>query len=292
MWHTVCTLLSEHFQYAYVSSEKTALRGGEVSESYFISNGHDPVFVKVNDLSFLPQFQAEYDALSLLSSTETVRVPTPYAVGTFRNKSFLLMEYIDLTPLNTIDAAELGAQLACLHLWGEQLKFGFDEDNGLASTPQPNGWQLRWDTFFAEQRIGWQLQLCQEKGIYFGDIKQIVGAVREILSGHTIEPSLLLGNLLSPHCGSSSTGPVVFNPACYWGDRECDIAASELANTLFTPLPATFQQAYERLSPLPAGYSQRKSIYQLYHLLNLCNLFGGDYLAQAQTVIDRMVFRS
>lgn len=285
MWHSICTLLSEQFQYDYSISEKQMLQGGEVHETYRVSDGKNPVFIKVNDISLLSKFTSELDELRLLKNSETIQVPFPYAVGSYRDKCFILMEFLELSELNQVDAAELGAQLACLHLWGEQLKFGFDEDNWLSSTPQPNGWIPRWDKFFAEQRIGWQLQLCLEKGINFGPVDVIVNTVRDLLAGHHIEPSLLVGDMRLANCASTAQGPVIFDPACYWGDRECDIASSEL----FAPLPEAFYRAYERISPLPNGYQERKPIYQLYHLLNFCNLFGGHYLEQTQKAIDDLL---
>ena len=41
--------------------------------------------------------------------------------------------------------------------------------------------------------------------------------------------------------------------------------------------------------PLDEGYAVRKTLYNLYHVLNHLNLFGGGYFSQAQGMIDRLL---
>ena len=79
--------------------------------------------------------------------------------------------------------------------------------------------------------------------------------------------------------------PVVFDPAVYYGDREADLAMSEL----FGGFPREFYVAYQRAWPLAPGYAVRRDIYNLYHVLNHLNLFGGAYLAQAAGLMDRIL---
>ncbi|TOO43842.1 fructosamine kinase family protein, partial [Vibrio parahaemolyticus] len=178
-----------------------------------------------------------------------------------------------------------GQQLAQLHQWGEQKEFGFDTDNYLGSTLQPNQWHKKWCMFFAEQRIGWQLQLLKEKGVTLVDIDDFIDVVKQLLANHTPEPSLLHGDLWNGNVALTAFGPICFDPACYWGDRECDIAMTEL----FGGFQPEFYQGYESVMPLLPGYHERKDIYNLYHILNHCNLFGGHYLEQAQLTINKII---
>jgi fructosamine-3-kinase len=78
--------------------------------------------------------------------------------------------------------------------------------------------------------------------------------------------------------------PVIFDPALYFGDREVDIAMTEL----FGGFPAQFYQAYDRAFPLDPGYKRRKTVYNLYHILNHFNLFGGGYGHQANRAIEQI----
>jgi fructosamine-3-kinase len=284
MWQAVNRLLSEHLGNAEIR-ERVELPGGEIHAAWRLSYGDRDVFVKCNSRELLPLFTAEADQLALLAKSNTVRVPQVYGVGNDRDYSFLLLEYLPLTALDADSALVLGQQLAALHQWSEQLQFGLDFDNELATLPQPNTWQRRWSTFFSQQRIGWQLQLALEKGMNFGDIEQICELVRLRLQNHQPQPSLLHGDLWPHNCGSSAQGPVIFDPACYWGDRECDLAMLPL----YPNIPGQLLTGYQSVMPLPADFIDRQSIYQLYYLLNRSNLFGGQHMVVAQRAVDRLL---
>lgn len=197
----------------------------------------------------------------------------------------MLQEYLAPRPLDAHNAFLLGQQLARLHQWSDQPQFGLDFDNDLSTTPQPNAWQRRWSTFFAEQRIGWQLELAAERGLDFGDIDQIVDAVQQQLSSHQPPPSLLHGDLWSGNCALGPHGPYIFDPACYWGDRECDLAMLPL----HSDQPPQIYDGYQSVAPLPAGFLERQPLYQLYTLLNRAILFGGEHLVVAQRAMDRVL---
>lgn len=285
MWQAVSRLLSSHFNETFTLQERLELPGGTVHRAWRVSDGQRNVFIKCDTPDFLHSFQAEADQLALLARSATVRTPQVYGVGSTRDASFLLLEYLPVRPLDAHHAYLLGQQLARLHRWGEQPQFGFDTDNLLATSPQPNTWQRRWSTFFAEQRIGWQLQLAAEKGITFGDIDQIVERVRSGLQEHQPQPALLHGDLWPDNMGLSPAGPVIFDPACYWGDRECDLALLPL----YPQLPAQIYDGYQSVWPLPKDFIARQPLYQLYHRLNHCNLFAGPHLALAGKAIDTLM---
>jgi protein-ribulosamine 3-kinase len=97
---------------------------------------------------------------------------------------------------------------------------------------------------------------------------------------------LLHGDLWSGNYSFLSDGtPVIFDPAVYYGDRETDLAMSEL----FGGFNARFYQAYEEAFPLDSGYALRKKLYNLYHVLNHLNLFGGGYLGQAESLMGQLL---
>ncbi len=286
MWQAVNRLLSEHLGTAEIR-ERVELPGGEIHPAWRLSYGDKDVFVKCNSREMLPIFAAEADQLSLLAHSKTVRVPQVYGVGSDRDYSFLLLEYMSLEPLDAHNAYLLGQQLSDLHQWSEQLQFGLDFDNELATLPQPNTWQRRWATFFAEQRIGWQLQLAAEKGMSFGNIDDITAMIESRLHNHQPRPSLLHGDLWPHNCASAVGGPVIFDPACYWGDRECDLAMLPL----YPKVPANIYDGYQSRTPLPDDFVQRQPVYQLYYLLNRSNLFGGQHLVVAQRAVERLLRR-
>lgn len=183
MWQAIRHLLSEHWDEAEIE-QRTELPSGEIHAAWRIRYAGHNIFVKCNERELLPVFTAEAEQLELFSRSRTVTVPQVFGVGCDRECSFLLLEYLEPRSLDAHNAFVLGQQLARLHQWSDQPQFRLDFDNTLSTTPQPNAWQRRWSKFFAEQRIGWLLELAAEKGLDFGDIDLIVERVQQRLASH------------------------------------------------------------------------------------------------------------
>ena len=232
-------------------------------------------------------FRAEADQLIMLAKTNTIHVPEVYGVGCSQNHSFLLLEGLNMQPNNAQNMAEFGEQLARLHQYQGSDNYGLSFDTWLGPQYQPNDWCNHWGKFFSEQRIGWQLQLCSEKQLQFGDTEKIIKAVATLLAKHQPKPSLLHGNLWIENCANIDGHTVTYDPACYWGDRECDLAFTEL----FEPFPKEFYENYDRTFPLEEGYQDRKIVYQLYHLLNFSSRFHGNYVALANKLVNNVLQR-
>jgi len=286
MWQTIRHLLSEQLGEAEVLPP-TPISGAQNHHTWHLRYGEHDIFVKSDHHEMLPLFIAEADQLTLLARSNTIRVPAVWATGSDRDNSFLLLEYLPAKPLNHHNAYLLGQQLARLHQWSDQPQFGLDFDNALSTTLQPNLWQRRWSTFFAEQRIGWQLEIAAEKGMQFGDIDAIVDKVQQALATHQPQPSLLHGDLWADNCAQGPDGPFIFDPACYWGDRECDLAMLPLC----PDQPPHIYDGYQSVSPLPSGFIERQPIYQLYTLINRAVVFGGSHLPVVHRVLQQVLSR-
>lgn len=285
MWASISEQLTQALGHAFPIKEKQAIDGGNISHVYRISNGRDSYVVKVNTRDFLPQYQAEEDSLMRLSHTHTIMVPKAIISGQTKSHAFIILEDLPSSPLQSESCSyQLGQQLAKLHQWGEQKQYGYDDDNFIGAIPQPNVWTNKWHQFFAEQRIGWQLQLLKEKNMALVEIESFVALIKERLSHHHPKPALLHGDLWRDNVGQTPSTPICYDPASYWGDRECDLAMTEL----FGQFPASFYDGYHSIWPLDEGYPHRKAIYNLYHILNHCYLFGGDYLNHAIVLIDEI----
>ncbi|MEA3195468.1 MAG: hypothetical protein QOD26_3801 [Betaproteobacteria bacterium] len=221
----------------------------------------------MRDKGFLkrgPSAEAEVDGLRALGAV--VRVPRILDHGA----DFLLLEQLDLK--RSGDWAALAQMLATLHR-ATGPRFGWHRDNWIGGTQQINAWRDDWPTFFHECRIQPQLALARKKGFDLPEPSR--------LENHDPQPSLLHGDLWNGNAGFTADGPVMFDPAVYYGDREADLAMTEL----FGGFPARFYDAYNEALPLPEGYETRKHLYNLYHLLNHLNLFGDGYLAQVQRTL-------
>ncbi|TNH03677.1 fructosamine kinase family protein [Testudinibacter sp. TR-2022] len=281
MWKAISQLLADQFGSYYTIKSKTPVAGGEMHQSWIIDDGNIPVFVKINDKSYRSMFRTEADQLELLAKSGIVRVPRVYALGCAENVSFILMESLDLQPIPPEKMAELAAQLATLHTSGGNQRYGFDYDTWLGPVYQPNSWAKNWSTFFSENRIGWQLQLCKEKNIHFGNFEDIISSVSFHLAKYQPTPALLHGAFYHNNMGICGNEIVLYDPACYWGDAECDLALADL----FDDLSPEFYQAYNSINPIDKGYQQRKTLYQLYYLLNFSHRFRGQYIQQADEII-------
>ncbi|EGR4141877.1 fructosamine kinase family protein [Vibrio cholerae] len=286
MWPAIIQQLSEQLGKDFHLVEKEKVHGGDINECFMVSDGIDRYFVKTNQREYLTKFTAEMENLRVMRESNTVQVPEYILHGTSKTHAYLVLNYLATKPLDDAERSyEFGVQLANLHRWGEQKEFGFDIDNYIGATVQPNPWHKKWALFFAEQRIGWQLQLMQEKGVNLTNINEFIEMVKTRLANHSPRPSLLHGDLWFGNVANTVNGPLCFDPACYWGDRECDIALAEW----FGGFQPEFFQGYESVWPLDWGYEERKDIYNLYHVLNHYNQFGGHYLDEAQKLIEKIL---
>jgi len=247
--------------------------GGCIHRCYRAVRAGRAVFLKLNDARFAEAFAAEAEGLAALRAAGCT-APEPLAHGTAGDSAFLLMEFLSLS--GSGDFAALGTMLAAMHRRQAQ-RFGWARDNFIGSTPQENAWCESWAQFWRDRRLQPQLALARRNGLVLDTPN-----VEKLLERHEPQPSLLHGDLWSGNAGFiAGRAPVLFDPAVYYGDREADLAMTEL----FGGFPRAFYSAYEAAWPLPAGYAERKHLYNLYHLLNHLNLFGGGYLGQVKATL-------
>ncbi len=277
--------------------EKWSIRsqgGGCINASYILtnqSNADDCFFVKVNDAACVEMFSAEAEALAEIGATDTIRVPAPICHGTAGHAAFLVLEFIRLKGGSSSGSQKLmGTQLAALHqVTSKNGNFGWHRDNAIGATPQHNAWHENWSAFYAEKRLGFQLQLAEEKGRSFRSGGRLLEIIPRFFDSYSPRPSLLHGDLWGGNAACDpDDNPVLFDPATYYGDRETDIAFTEM----FGGFSGAFYDAYHKSFPLDPGYPRRKQLYNLYHVLNHFNLFGGGYASQAERILDDLITSS
>ena len=265
-----------------------AIGGGCINRAYLLQGSARRYFVKLNDAAAVEMFAAEAEALQSLQATATVRVPVPICWGKAGESTYLVLEYLELGRETEASAALLGAHLAQLHRH-TGAGYGWHRDNTIGPTPQINTPGNDWLIFWREHRLGYQLRLAARHG--YGGLLQrkgesLLNVLQQVLDGHKPPPSLLHGDLWSGNHAALRDGqPVIFDPASYYGDRETDLAMTELFGG-FSPI---FYAAYHEHYPLDEGYRLRKTLYNLYHVLNHLNLFGGGYLSQAEHMMDTLL---
>ncbi|QIK38334.1 fructosamine kinase family protein [Caldichromatium japonicum] len=284
-WEQIAEAIGQATGENFVIEQQRSVGGGCINHAAVIEGNGLRFFVKLNRAQARAMFEAECAGLDELRKADAIRVPRPICTGVAGGESFLAMEYLDLS--GRVDGARAGCQLAELHrVTAEQ--FGWTRDNTIGATPQINTPYRDWASFWRECRLGPQLRLAAANG-YGGRLQQTGERLMESLTAlldHRPAPSLLHGDLWGGNIGATpSAEPVIFDPAVYYGDREADLAMTEL----FGGFDARFYAAYRESWSLDPGYGVRKTLYNLYHILNHLNLFGGGYLLQAQSMIERLL---
>lgn len=249
--------------------------------------GHTARFVKAGSADDHARFVAEVDGLAALRATRTVRVPEVIGCTCEGGKTTLVLEHLDLRPLGRDSGIALGRALAQLHrIAGPH--FGWNKDNFIGLAPQENTPNASWPLFYAKHRLLPQLRRARANGMERVLVEQgerVAERTAAFFVGGHPQASLLHGDLWSGNAGGiKGDTPVIFDPAVYYGDRETDLAMAEL----FGGFPEAFYAAYREAWPLAAGFETRKTLYNLYHILNHFNLFGESYLGQARRMIEKL----
>ena len=233
-------------------------------------------------------FLAEAEGLEEILNTGSIQVPQPVCCGANEQISWLVLEYLDFGPAGGSSSALLGEQLAAMHRF-TALKFGWRRDNTIGSTPQVNTPTEDWIAFFRDHRLRYQLDLAATRGAAVDLLDsgaRLLEDISSLFGNYSPVASLLHGDLWGGNWGCDDQGqPVLFDPAVYYGDREADLAMTEL----FGGFDDRFYQSYQQSWAIDPGYSTRKVLYNLYHVLNHFNLFGGGYSRQAQGMIDTLL---
>jgi fructosamine-3-kinase len=286
-WQTIAEQIALVTGEPFKPQPARSVGGGCINTTVMLGDGRRNYFVKLNGANRLDMFEAEADGLAAMAATETIRVPQPICSGVAGAQAYLVLEAIDMGHSRGMSAELAGRQLAAMHRCS-QGRFGWFRDNTIGSTPQPNTESDNWIDFWRKQRLGFQLELAARNGLG-GAIQRLGERLLEdfpVLIEHAPVPSLLHGDLWGGNLAYDRAGnPVIYDPAVYYGDREADLAMTEL----FGGFGASFYAAYREAWPLDAGYAVRKTFYNLYHILNHANMFGGGYAGQALGMMERLL---
>lgn len=262
------------------------LPGGDINRAALIGDGSVNWFVKYKQGAPDGMFVAEAAALNEIIQQECIRVPSAIAHGNDEDTAWLVLEHLELT--SSGPDALLGEQLAALHAVNMD-QFGWQQDNYIGTSKQKNTSSKNWTDFWCDNRIRPQIKMAETAGYgiqLVNKTERLLESMNYFMEDQQPAASLLHGDLWAGNKAFTPTGqPVIFDPASYYGDRETDIAMTEL----FGGFGAEFYSAYNATSPLPDGYQLRRDLYNLYHMLNHLNLFGAGYLGRCENIIDHLL---
>ena len=271
--------------------KRSSVSGGDINRAFSLELSDGTVlFMKENSRKNISFFRTEAVGLDAIQATSSLHVPTVLALGTDGEASFLLLSHIEEGRRTKAGMERLGRGLAMMHLAEASVftgkgRFGFTQDNYIGAGFQRNTLKESWVEFFAMCRLIPQFETASG---YFSreDRRRFDAFIAKLPSLLTepAKPSLLHGDLWAGNYLIDRAGiPWLIDPAVYVGHPEADLAMTEL----FGGFDQAFYGAYQEVLPIDAGYKDRRDIYNLYHLLNHLNLFGGGYLSSVKAVINR-----
>jgi protein-ribulosamine 3-kinase len=209
----------------FVITQKQVIGGGDVSQAYHLCGEGADYFVKLNNRVYAGMFENEARGLQTLGQFGSIKVPCVVTFGEFEQYRYLVLQYVQMQKRG--DIADFATTLARLHL-NTHSQFGFDHDNTIGTTAQINQWQSDWGQFFCEQRLVYQFKLLEQLHISPGLIKKgrlLLPKLSRYLNQHKPKPALVHGDLWTGNFAFDQQGePLIYDPACYYGDHEVDLA--------------------------------------------------------------------
>ncbi len=275
-----------------ISVDRTVpVSGGDINDARAVclSDG-SKVFMKSNRRENIDFFRKEAEGLYAIKKTGTLKTPEVLALGYDGSSSFLLLSYIGSAGRVPDFNKHFGRNLALMHSapcedFLSNGRYGFAHDNYIGAGYQLNEPRESWTVFFRDCRLKPQFERAER---YFDrGMRKRIDILLDRIDRYLTEPekpSLLHGDLWSGNYMTGSDGEAwLIDPAAYVGHHEADLAMTEL----FGGFGGDFYSAYRDTKAVGPGYDDRKDLYNLYHLLNHLNLFGGSYFYSVQRILDR-----
>ena len=284
-WHDIANEIANRHAVVFDPNQVTSVVGGDIAGAYRCRGKPNDYFVKLLVQDELTVLTAEAEGMAALADAGAVRTPAVFGVGVSKPWAYLVMEWIDFGTRTSRVQQRLGTGLAALHRTTHD-DHGWPRPNFIGANPQINQPEASWADFYWHCRLLPQLTMAESRGFAAVSArgKRLAEHCDRLLQ-HRPVASLLHGDLWGGNwAADAAEQPVIFDPAVYFGDRETDLAMTRL----FGGFGPRFYAAYEAAWPLPDRWENRLPLYQLYHVLNHLNLFGGGYLAQAMALIDKL----
>ncbi|KAM4878541.1 LOW QUALITY PROTEIN: ketosamine-3-kinase-like [Sylvia borin] len=251
-------------------------------------------------------FLGEMANLEAILKMQRARVPKPIKVVELPgDNTVLVMEHLEIKR----HLALLGTQLADLHLHNQQLRgkmkkerstvgkgqgqmevqfvdwFGFHTVTCCVLFLQVNNWHSDWVSFFSRQRNQPQMDLIERSS---GDreARELCAQLQipSFFCGVEIVPSPLHGDLWGGNVAEDDSGPIIFDPASFYGHSEYDFAIAGMFGGF-----SIFYSAYHSKIPRATRFEKRLKLYQLFHYMNHWNHFGSEYRGSSINIMRNLV---
>ena len=222
--------------------------GGDINSAARLETSEAPYFIKWNDQNKYPlMFELEKKGLEMMRAIGFARVPEPVFTGSSGDDAYLVLEWVDTAPYQGDFWTEFGKMLAVMH-GKSNSQFGLEHDNYIGSLVQVNDPMESWVEFFIVNRCDIQLEQAFEKGLISKSMVRKFHTLYHRLESLVPEekPALVHGDLWGGNFLRSSKGPVLIDPAVYYGHREMDLAMMHLFGGFD---PALFEAYHSTFPP-------------------------------------------
>ncbi|MFN2291256.1 MAG: fructosamine kinase family protein [Anaerolineae bacterium] len=242
-----------------------------------LSDGSFPVFAKLSEaMNGFDQFEVELAGLRLLSERAGVLTPRPVGTLPVEGGTILVLEAVRAVERTAAHWRQIGRTLARIHeVKGE--RFGLETNGYFGSLPQDNRPVGDWPAFYAERRLWAGLRLAIDSGHLPRELRRQVEQVISrlpALCGPDVVPSLLHGDAQQNNFISTEAGPVVIDPAVYFGNPEVDLAWVDG----FQPVPADVFDGYREERAIDPGFWERRDLWRIWGYLASVAVEGHVYL--------------
>jgi len=264
------------------------IHGGSIHNAWRLELKTGQIFfAKTAAKEAFDMLQFESNGLTKLKENlneDFLTVPKPIIVQKLESSSILLMDWLELSDG---DESKLGKGLALLHKRSSNQhlnSFGWNENGFIGYNPQICGWRESWGECFVHLRLAPQSKMAQKWGLSL-EMNLFYSKLIKYLERHNPIPCVVHGDLWRGNAAITKNGKgIIFDPAVWWADREVDIAMT----TMFGGFSNKFYESYQKTWALQSGFEERIEIYNLYHLLNHANMFGGTYQDNALSSIKKV----
>ncbi len=268
-------------------TEYRLLQGGSINMTVQMVTNEGKYFIKYNTRNFEQMFETEAKGLELLRDTNVIHVPEVINWGRRDGQDYLVLENIEYTKPNLGYWENLGEKIAALHR-NTDAQFGLHFNNYIGSLRQSNEQKTDWLTFFIEKRLNLQAGLAYYNELISKELYEKFQRFYKVLPDllPTEIPSLLHGDLWTGNVITNSDGnPTLIDPAVYYGNREMEIAFTNL----FGGFDKRFYDTYQEAFPMQPRFDLRVPIYNIYPLLVHVNLFGTSYLPPVIRTMNKYI---
>jgi len=250
-----------------------------------LSDGPYTVFAKFSDAADgFRQFEIELAGLRLLSERAGILTPVPVGIGKVPGGCVLVFEAVQAVERAPHHWRDIGRTIARIHAI-EGDRFGLATDGYFGPLPQDNTPAGDWPTFYAERRLGSGLRMAVDSGhlpaALARHVERLIGRV-PALCGPEIAPTLLHGDAQQNNFISTEFGPVVIDPAVYYGHPEMDLAQIDL----FQPVPDAVYEGYQDVRPIEPGFWERRNLWRVWGYLASVAVEGQGYVERLAEAVS------